>query len=144
MRLQTIFFLYRSHLFDYLNIKKYSVFFALLLAIVGWYVNSTKDTFRTIFEITQTDKIIEDFYIFFVLSGLAIVLIVYIIGTLIFSSINSAVILYKYIGFEKNKNEKLLLDKINEFYIGKQYTIMDFKDSDKLLLLYLYDLRIIT
>lgn len=144
MHLHTIFFLYWSHVIHYLDIKKYYPPVALLTSIVIFFVISSKDAFKMFFDSTnQIQIIIENFNIFLVICVLILVISFYIIGSLIYSSINSAIILYKYIRFEENISKKLLLDKIHEFHMGQQFNFMEFKVSDKVLLLYLYDLKII-
>ena len=60
--------------------------------------------------------------------------------SLIYSSIKSAYILIKYMDKDKNKDEIIL--KTYELYNKNHINFMESENSDKVLLLYLYDLKI--
>ncbi len=72
-----------------------------------------------------------------------VVINLYIASSLIYSLVYCTYILYRYIRFDKKQNKTLLLDKIHELYKEQQVNFMNLEVSDKILFLYLYDLKII-
>lgn len=145
MRLQTILFFYWSHTIYYINIKKHYSKTALLSPIVGIYITSAKDEVLKIFfdSISQTYTTYIDFNVFLIVSFIIIVISFHIIISIIYSLVFCTYILYKYIRFDEKQNKVLLLDKIDKLYKGQQVNFMNLEVSDKILLLYLYDLKII-
>lgn len=145
MRLQTILFLYWSHAIYYINIKKHYSKIALLSPIVVIYINTAKDeVFKKLFDsISQTYTTYVDFNVFLIVSFIIIVISLYIASSLIYSLVYCTYILFRHIRFDKKQNKTLLLDKIDELYKGQQVNFMNLEASDKILLLYLYDLEII-
>ncbi|MFA4956678.1 MAG: hypothetical protein WC556_06860 [Candidatus Methanoperedens sp.] len=128
----------------YINIKKHYSKLAIFFPIVAIYINSAKDEiFKKLFDsINQTYTTYVDFYTFLIVSFIIIVISLYIASSLLYSLVYCTYILYRYIRFDKKQNKTLLLDKIHELYKGQQVKFMNLEVSDKLLLLYLYDLKI--
>ena len=141
MRFQTIFYVYWSHVKYFLNIKKHYTKLALPTVFTSFYLNSSTYIFRNLFESSDIIRnITNNFNTFFFYCFLLIIIIGYIIFSLIYSSVESAYILIKYIGSDKNTDKMLL--KINELYTSNYINFIEAKRSDKVLLLYLYDLKI--
>lgn len=126
MRLQSILFLYWSHV---INFKKHYAKATLYIPLVIiWFINQNSQVLL-IFQIIHI--IIYSISIFIILS-------------LIYSLIWSTLILYDYSKFDRNPNQKLLIDYIYKLDKGNdEINFGDLTKSDKVLELYLYDLEMI-
>jgi len=117
---------------------------ALLSPIVVVYTSSAKEAFKNLFDsISQTYTIYIDFNVFLIVCFIIMVTGLYIAISLIYSLVYCTYTLQRYIRFDKKQNKTLLLDKIHELNKGQQVNFVNLEVYDKILLLYLYDLRII-
>lgn len=130
MRLQSILFVYWSHVIFCIK-KHYTKAPLSTPVVVPLYI---------FFNEIQNSPVLLMFQIIHIM---IYIISTFIIFSLIYSLIWSILILYDYSKFDTNPNRKLLIDCIYKLDKGNGINFGDLTKSDKVLALYLYDLKMI-